>query len=57
MTRHPHDRAKPETSEAYLKLLRGEISSKDFVRTVEKSVGAPKRASKRSTRRAVAADG
>jgi hypothetical protein len=51
----PHDPARPGISEAYLRLLKGEITSQDFVKAVEKSVGgrrSPK--AKRAARRAAA---
>lgn len=57
VTHDDHDPGKPQASEAYLRLLKGEISSKDFVRVVEKSVGANKRQTKRAVRRPAAADG
>jgi hypothetical protein len=38
-TDRPHDPARPGISETYLRLLKGEITSQDFVKAVEKSVG------------------
>jgi hypothetical protein len=57
MTPRQRDPGEPQASEAYLRLLKGEISSKDFVRVVEKSVSTNKRQTKRAARRAATADG